>query len=134
MSDEEKVAANKALVAQFLDAFSASRFDDALDLMHDDATWWVAGTTSISGTYTKEAFRELVTGVVGGTKSGVRLSATGVTGEGDRVAVEALSDGETLAGKKYLNQYHFLFECRDGKLAAVREYMDPMHAQEVFAL
>lgn len=132
MSDQSDIAANKALVAKFLAAFSESRFDDALDLMDDQGSWWVAGTTDISGTYTKEEFRELAKGVVGGTKSGISLTATGITAEGNRVAVEAVSDGETVEGKRYLNQYHFLFEFNNGKFIAVREYMDPMHVREVF--
>ncbi len=92
----------------------------------------VAGSTDISGTYTKEGFREPASGVVGGTKGGIRLSLTGITAEGNRVAVEAVSDDETLEGKRYLNQYHFLFEFKNGKFTAVREYMDPMHVREVF--
>lgn len=132
MSSQADVAANKALVVKFLTAFSESRFDDALELMDDDGSWWVAGSTDISGTYSKEAFRELASGVAGGTKAGIALSATGMTAEDNRVAVEAVSDGETLDGKRYLNQYHFLFECKNGKLTAVREYMDPMHVRDVF--
>ena len=132
MSDQLAVTTNKAVVRKFLEAFSESRFDDALDLMDDEGTWWVAGSTDISGTYTKEGFRELASGVAGGTRGGIRLSPTGITAEGDRVAVEAVSDGETLDGKRYLNQYHFLFEFKNGKFIAVREYMDPMHVQEVF--
>jgi hypothetical protein len=92
----------------------------------------VAGSTDISGTYTKEGFREPASGVVGGTKGGILQSPTGITAEGDRVAVEAVSDGETLDGKRYLNQYHFLFEFKNGKFTAVCEYMDPMHVREVF--
>ncbi len=134
MAEQSQTATNKALVHKFLEAFSESRFGDALDLMDDEGSWWVAGTTGISGTYTKEAFRELATGVVGGTKAGIRLSPTGITAEGNRVAVEAVSDGETLEGKRYVNQYHFLFELRDEKILAVREYMDPMHVREVFGV
>jgi ketosteroid isomerase-like protein len=128
------IAANKALVARFFEAFSASRFDLALDLMAEGGTWWVAGTTEISGTYTKEEFRELATGVTGGTRNGVQLTATGMTAEGNRVAVEAVSDGETLGGKRYQNRYHFLFEFDNGQITAVREYMDPMHVREVFGV
>ncbi|HIE87320.1 MAG: nuclear transport factor 2 family protein [bacterium] len=92
----------------------------------------VAGSADISGTYTKEGFRVGGSGVVGGTKSGIRLSSTGITAKGDRVAAEAVSDGETLEGKRCLNQYQFLFEFKNGKFTAVREYMDPMHVREVF--
>ena len=132
MADQADVTKNKALVLNFLEAFSESRFDDALELMDDEGSWWVAGTTDISGTYTKEEFRELVNGVAGGTKTGRRRTSTGGTAEGNRVAVEAVSDGETQDGKRYLNQYHFLFEFKDGKFVAVREYMDPMHVRDVF--
>jgi len=132
MTDQVTIAENKVLVLNFFEAFSESRFDDALDLMDDEGSWWVAGTTDISGTYTKEEFRELVNGVAGGTKTGIRLTSTGMTAEGNRVAVEAVSDGETQDGKRYLNQYHFLFEVKGGKFVAVREYMDPMHVREIF--
>lgn len=129
-----EVEINKAAVMAFLEAFSESRFEDALAHMDDDGTWWVAGDTGISGTYSKAAFLELASGVAGGTREGIRLTPTGVTAEGSRVAVEALSDGETTAGKRYQNQYHFLFEFRNGKFTAVREYMDPKHVADVFGV
>ncbi|MFK7915819.1 MAG: nuclear transport factor 2 family protein [Pseudomonadales bacterium] len=129
-----EIETNKAVVMQFLEAFSESRFDDALALMADDGTWWVAGDTEISGTYSKPEFLELASGVAGGTRNGIRLSPTGITAEGSRVAVEALSDGETSDGKHYHNQYHFLFEFSQGKFIAVREYMDPKHVADVFGV
>ena len=134
MANENQLAANKSLVAQFWTAFSESRFDDALELMHDEGSWWVAGSTGISGTYTKEEFRALVNSVAGGTKAGIQITSTGITAEGNRVAMEAVSDGETQDGKRYLNKYHFLHEIRDGKLWAIREYMDPEHVREVFGV
>jgi len=45
MSDQLALTTNKAVVRKFLEAFSESRFDDALDLMDDEGTWWVAGST-----------------------------------------------------------------------------------------
>ena len=129
---QSNIEANKAAVASFLKAFSESRFEDALSHMADDGTWWVAGTTSISGTYSKGGFLELASGVAGGTRGGIALTPTGITAEGNRVAVEAVSDGETLNGKRYQNRYHFLFEFQGNQIHAVREYMDPMHVAEVF--
>ena len=35
------------------------------------------------------------------------------------------------SGKTYQNRYHFLCEVRGGKIQAVREYLDTMHANEV---
>ncbi len=134
MSNQTDIEANKALVNKFLAAFSDSRFTDALESMDEQGTWWVAGSTDISGTYTKQEFLDLASSVAGGTKAGIRLTPTGITAEGNRVAVEAVSDGETMDGKSYQNQYHFLFEFKNGKFIAVREYMDPMHVREVFGV
>ena len=48
------------------------------------------------------------------------------------VAVEAESYGETTDGNVYNNEYHWLFEVRDGKIQGAREYMCTAHAVEVF--
>lgn len=134
MSEQAEVASNKVVVQAFLTAFSESRFEDALEHMDDQGTWWVAGSTEISGTYSKPEFLALASGVAGGTKAGIRLTQTSMTGEANRVAVEAVSDGETLDGKRYENLYHFLFEFKQDKFISVREYMDPMHVREVFGV
>jgi ketosteroid isomerase-like protein len=59
------------------------------------------------------------------------VTPKGLTAEGDRVAAEVESYGETTTGKIYNNLYHFLFEVRDGKIQSVRGYLDTMHAKEV---
>jgi ketosteroid isomerase-like protein len=66
-----------------------------------------------------------------GMPNGVRLTITGVTAEGDRVAVEMDADGVSATGLQYQNQYHDLLEIRDGKIVAGREYLDTAHAAEV---
>jgi len=48
------------------------------------------------------------------------------------VAAEVRSHGKTTAGSVYQDDYHMLLTLRDGKIATVREYMDPMHAVEIF--
>jgi ketosteroid isomerase-like protein len=52
--------------------------------------------------------------------------------EGDRVAVEAESYGELRNGRVYAQEYHVLMTIRDGKIAAVREYMDTAHVMAVW--
>jgi hypothetical protein len=61
----------------------------------------------------------------------LRLSPTGATAEGERVAVEAESYARMSNGKIYQNKYHFLFTVRNGKIQAVKEYLDTMHANDV---
>ncbi len=123
---------NKLLVKQFWVAFSESRFDDALALLSDDATWWVAGNTDISGTYSKSEFGQLVAGVGEDAEAGIEVKPTLLTAEDDRVSMEATSYGMMKNGKLYQNIYHFMHIVRDGKILAVREYLDTEHVTEVF--
>ena len=123
--------ANKGVVLGFFENFSAGKFEDALGMMADGATWWVAGKFKLSGTKTKAEFGELVKGIGAAMPNGLKITPKGVTAEGDRVAVEAESYGELANGKVYNNQYHFLIELSDGKITAVREYLDTIHAKEI---
>ncbi len=123
---------NKKIVQHFWEAFSASRFDEALALLSEDATWWVAGTTNISGTYTKTQFADLVAGVSEGTEGGIQVTPKHMTAEEDRVSMEATSYGLMKDGKEYKNIYHFMHDLRDGRICAVREYMDTEHVTEIF--
>ena len=131
-TSNETLEANKAVVRQFWEAFSESRFDDALALLDPSATWWVTGNTDISGTYSKQQFGELAAGIGEGTDGGIRVTPSVITAEGDRVAMEAESYGRLKNGKIYNNFYHIQHVLRDGKLVAIREYMDTQHVQEVF--
>jgi ketosteroid isomerase-like protein len=125
---------NKNVALSFFENFSAGKVDAALAMLADTATWWVAGNPEkfvLAGTKTKAQFAELLNGIGAAMPKGLRVTPKGLTAEGDRVAVEAESYGETATGKVYNNLYHFLFEVRDGKIQAVREYLDTMHAKEV---
>lgn len=124
---------NKALVTKFWESFSAGNYDDALAMLTDDATWWVAGSTVLSATYTKPEFAKLLSEVTGSAPKGIAVTPKQLTAEGDRVSVEAESYAEISNGKTYKNIYHFMMVCRDGKLCAVREYLDTEHVTEVFA-
>lgn len=123
---------NKSLVKQFWVVFSESRFDDALALLSDDATWWVAGNTDLSGTYSKSEFGQLVAGVGESAEADIEVKPTLLTAEDDRVSMEATSYGMMKNGKLYQNIYHFMHIVRDGKILAVREYLDTEHVTEVF--
>ena len=125
---------NKEIVARFWSAFSDCRFDDALDLLDDDATWWVAGDLpGVSGTFTKEQCVPMFAGIAASTKAGVRVTPGIMTEEDDRVAMEATSQAVTVDGVDYANTYHMLHFLRDGKIVRLREYMDPARISLAFA-
>jgi ketosteroid isomerase-like protein len=125
-------AENKQTVARFLELFSSGAVAETMAMMSEDATWWVAGTMPISGTYTKPQFEKLLGGVVEACKGPIRIAPRAWTAEGERVAVEAESFADTRNGRHYNNLYHFLFTVRDGKIASVKEYLDTMHTNAIF--
>ena len=126
------IADNKALVTQFWETFSAGDYPGAAAMLSDDATWWVAGSTDLSGTYTKPEFVALLGQVTPMAPKGLTVTPNLLTAEDDRVSVEAVSHGEITNGKTYKNIYHFMMVCRDGKICAVREYLDTEHVTDVF--
>jgi ketosteroid isomerase-like protein/nitrite reductase/ring-hydroxylating ferredoxin subunit len=122
---------NKSIVMRFLAEFSSGAVDSTMAMMTDDATWWVAGTMPISGTYDKPAFTRLLSGVLETCTGPIKITPKGLVAEGGQVAVEAESYTQTRSGRTYNNLYHFLFTIRDGKIAGVKEYLDTMHANTI---
>lgn len=127
-------AANKKLVAEFMEVFSSGDVEAILGYLAPTATWWVAGTIDgISGTKTKEEFRAMLSGLSANTRSGaIALKPLAWTAEGSRVAVETESYSEMTNGRVYNNLYHFVFEIHDGQITAVKEFLDTEHTRAVF--
>ena len=122
---------NKKLVRGFFENLSAGNAPAAFDALGDAATWWIQGNIpSLSGTRTKAQFAELLGQLSARIDGPLKLRVKGVTAEGDRVAVEAESFAKMKSGKTYQNRYHFLCEVSGGKIQAVREYLDTIHAAD----
>ncbi len=123
---------NKQLVRKVFEQMETGDIDGYLAFAADDYTHTVPGKSAFAGTRTRAQLREMLQGVGIIFPNGLKMTIKGMTAEGDRVAVEAESYGETTAGTVYNNEYHWLFEIRDGKIQAAREYMCTAHAVEVF--
>ena len=122
MSDIE---ANKRTALRMIEQISRGIIDD--ELITPDAYWWVPGT----GKLARGQFQVLVDAFGKLRKTPGGLTVTGITAEGDRVAVEAEANIELTNGKIYRNTYHFLFLFRDGKIYCSKEYNDSRYAAEM---
>ncbi len=126
---------NKQLAIELFTRFSASDIAGVLDLMSDDATWWVPGKPGhapASGLYDKERIARLFNTMLGRLKSGLKMTVKSLIAEGDRVALEVGSLGELGNGRIYNQEYHMLLSFRDGRVSAVREYLDTQHVYAVW--
>jgi ketosteroid isomerase-like protein len=50
------------------------------------------------------------------------------------VCVESFSTGKTMDGKIYENDYCWVFEVSNGKIDAMREYMDSHYTAKLFGM
>jgi ketosteroid isomerase-like protein len=124
------VEGNKHLAQQFIDRFTANDIAGALNLMTDDATWWIAGKPDqlpVSGVYSKEKIARLLYNLVGQIPNGLKMTVKSLIAEDDKVAMEAESYGELQNGRVYNQEYHFLLTISDGRIKAVKEYLDTQH-------
>ncbi len=131
MSAEE----NKHLARRFFDRLTAKDVAGALELLADDATWWVAGKPELlpaAGLYTKEQFAPLLFAFLDQMPNGLKMTVKGLVAEGDKVAAEVESYGELSNGRIYNQEYHFLITIRDGRIAAAKEYLDTQHVYAIF--
>ena len=124
------IESNKKVATEFLNRFDAGDLAGALDAMTDDATWWIAGKPDqlpAAGLHSKAQLAKLEQTMGRQLKNGLKMTVKGLIAEGDKVAVEVESYGELQNGRIYNQEYHMLMTIRDGKISAVREYLDTQH-------
>ena len=123
--------ASKRAVERYFEAMRAGA-PELPDLLTDDVTWWVPEASPLGGTHTgKPAVLALMASGTDLYDPAVPLEITvrSMIAEGSHVAVQLVIDARTARGEPYHNDYHFAFEVRDGKIAAVREYLDTLYVQ-----
>lgn len=118
--------AGKQIAANFLRAIERGDIAAIDALLAPDFHWWVAGWGARSRAELLAALQRTMQGF-----EQRRITITGVTAEGDRVAVEAEGHFER-PGLTYRNTYHYLFIVRDGGIASGREYFDTAAAAAAF--
>jgi ketosteroid isomerase-like protein len=123
---------NKNLVKRFIKAFEAKDLDEIRLITADDCTFWVAPTTVASGTYSREAFLQIISDVFADVAGSITLQIGDMTAEDDRVSVTMVGNITFKSGKIYNGTYHNLMWVRDGKISAMKEYPDTYHVGEIF--
>jgi uncharacterized protein len=123
---------NKNVVRSYFKALEAGDLEQVDHLTTDDFTFWVTPTTISSGTYTKEKWLKLVSYTFDNLAGPMTQQLGDFTAEDDRVSVTTVGNIPFKNGKVYKSHYHLLFFLRDGKISAVKEYLDTYHVGEIF--
>ena len=121
---------NKQRAVEFFACFNANDIAGALARTTDDATWWIAGKPAqlpVAGVHTKERIARIFYNMADQIPAGLKLTVKSLIAEGDQVALEVESYGELRNGRIYNQEYHMLMTLREGKISAVREYLDTQH-------
>lgn len=135
MAAPGSVERHKQTATQLFACFTAGDIDGVMSTMTDDATWWVPGKPDLNpaaGLYSRARIERLFRAMLKRLDGGLRMAAKGMVGEGDRLAVEAVSEGDLIDGRLYRQEYHMLMAFRDGRICAVREYLDTQHAHAIW--
>ena len=122
---------NKKIALAYFEERSAGN-PRAFDRLADSAIWRVMAKGPMGGTKTKAELLQILAQTTARFEEPVKFTVTGITAEGDRVAIEAQGYAKLKNGKTYENLYHFLFVVRDGKIQEGKEYCDFHYAFEVF--
>jgi len=125
--------ANKRLVRDFLDHYAQGRYDAALAMLAADSRWWLPGHVQefpAAGWVDKATVERRLAANLELLPNGLEIIVGAMTAEDDRVAVEAESRATLVNGTLYHNRYHFLFVVRDGRIHAVKEYLDTLHVMK----
>ena len=134
----ENVKNARTIAMDFLRALMDRNIDKAIDLFHQEGTFWVPGRKEhvpFAGSYNRDQFIQIQKNASGHNDGELLNEIQGVTAEGDRVAVEARMSTVTSRGERYVQDYHHLFVIKDGKVFLWKEYMDTqMNAEHFSAL
>jgi ketosteroid isomerase-like protein len=126
---------NVALARQFYEGFTNNDLDAVMATLADDARFRVPGKPDelqAGGWYDKAKLRKLFDRMLSRLKNGLKMEVVSVMADGNRVALEVISEGELENGRRYNNEYFVLFKIVDGTIKEVREYNDTLHAYKTW--
>ncbi len=118
---------NHQLVRDFFTAIASGNVPDDL-LTQDMSLWTVNGGTSDRARF--QGAMKMLASIFSGT---LRYEIDALTAEDDRVAAEVQSHGTLPDGEPFHNTHLFMFRIRDGRIAAVAEFMNQFIVREKIA-
>jgi len=129
--------ANEQLVRSFFETLSSGDLE-RIGTFFDDETTWTVCAADIAGAGTHQGRRAIVddflTPVRGWFRPGdPKVEVLSIVADERLVMMEGRGRGTFLDGTPYENRYAFAFDIEDGRIRAIREYMDTGYAARIVA-
>lgn len=115
---------NRQLIEDFFTAIARGDLPD--DLVAPDMTFWSVN----SGESDKARFHggvKILSSIFGGT---LTYTIDALTSQEERAVAEVRSEGTLNAGEPFHNTHVFIFQIQDGRIAAVKEFMNQFVVRE----
>ncbi len=94
-------AETKVLVQQFFDALNAGDAETIANSYTPDGSIQTMGNTLISGVFNREQILQSAAGIFDVFPKGLTFTVLGMVAEGNKVAVEATSEGEHVSANRF---------------------------------
>jgi ketosteroid isomerase-like protein len=125
---------NKTRVQQLMTEMSEGRSRLFFEAMSDDVVWRWMGVRQWCRTF--EGKQAIVDTLFGGSSEALppssRILVHAIHGDGDVVVVEHSGRNELPGGRRYDNNYCWVFRFEDDVIKEIREYMDTQLVTETF--
>ena len=127
---------NEQLVLEFFTVLSTGELERVRPLLHDEVSWIpqvkdIPGAGEYRGK--KGVIDEFLAPVRGMFAPGdPKTTVDTIVSTGPLVMVESRGLGKLADGRTYENRYAWAIEIRDGKVFAIREYMDSHYVARLF--
>jgi ketosteroid isomerase-like protein len=127
------VSANRKLAEEFCGRLSSGDIDKVMAMFAEDACVRLMMRRNllplkIAAEYrTRAEIRRFFVGAF--ATETPHHACRSIVVEGNRLAIETVSDTELPGGYRYTNNYVFMIEAEDGKIVEMREYMDTLCAR-----
>jgi ketosteroid isomerase-like protein len=119
---------NERLVMRFFEVLSAGDLEAVRDLLHEEATW-KPQIRDVPGAGMHRGKKAIVDDFLRPIRAMFRpgdpkVIVDTLASKGNLVIAEARGIGKIADGRNYENLYAWAFDLKDGKIHAIREYMD----------
>jgi uncharacterized protein len=127
----------RQLIQRFVQAHEHGDVQAIRELLADDVTWQLPPSAGVGPFTGAERVAAALAGAAADNwldTSTIKRTVTAIIADGGTAVSLESKTATTHRGEHYANDYCWVYTCRDGRIARVRNYTDTLHADRVFGI